>query len=298
MKKISLFLLAIFYSVVSFSLEIKGNKIYDSNDNSIELKKYKRIIVADPAVIETMYMLGTEEKIVGIASASRSKIWPYDKTPSLPSVGNVSKPSFEKILSFEPDLVILTGMATGITNQLKNVGIPVIINDSSGNFDNILNGIKIFGFIFDKEAEADRLYDQALNNLNEIKSKKISRGKELKGAVLYSTSPMMAFTKDSLPGEVLELLGIKNIADGVVGERPIISPEYLLKQNPDILMGAMSMKTAKEITDANPFVKETKAGKNNSIFIVDSSQILRGSPRIFGAIKELKEEIEKCLNSK
>ena len=48
----------------------------------------------------------------------------------------------------------------------------------------------------------------------------------LKGAVLYTVSPMMGFNEKSLPGEILDILGVENIADNLIGDKPIISQEF------------------------------------------------------------------------
>ena len=114
----------------------------------------------------------------------------------------------------------------------------------------------------------------------------------LKGAFLFSTSPMMAFNSSSLPGMIMEFLGIENITDGLPGGRPIISPEYLIESNPNILMGSMAIKDPSDIIASNPFVRATDAGKGNNLLIVDSNKILRASPRIIDAVEELYEELK------
>lgn len=298
MKKLIVFICMLVLGVNSFSLEIKDNKIYGEKGYNIQLKEYKRVIAIDPAVVETMYLLGAEDRIVGIAGTNRSKIWPYDKTPKLTSVGNTSKPNIEKIISLEPDLVIVNGMSLGIAETLRTKNIPVLVNDTTKDFGSILDSIKIYGEIFNKKVEAEKLYAETqkkIDNLKEIKS--LKKG-TMRGMILYSTSPMMGFDAKSLPGQILDIIGIENITVGLKGSRPIISPEYLLAKNPNIIIGAMSINSADDIVNANPFVKETDAAKNKSIFIVDSAKVLRGSPRIFDAIEELYGEIEKCQNSK
>ena len=77
------------------------------NDKKGENKKYNRIVVLDPATVEMIYMLGAEDKIVGVANLERSKVWPEEKVAKLESVGTFMNPSLEKINSLKPDLVII-----------------------------------------------------------------------------------------------------------------------------------------------------------------------------------------------
>lgn len=275
-----------------YTMEIKDKKIIDNYGNSIEQREYRKIVVLDPAVVETFYMLGGESKITAIGKTAMSEIYPVEKTKNLANVGTITKPSIEKILSYTPDLVILNAMAASTGESLKELKIPFIIN-TAGNISDILLNIKIYGDITGKKAEAEKLYINSEEKLNNLKKKVKESPLNLKGAVLYTVSPMMGFNEKSLPGEILDILGVENIADNLIGDKPIISQEFLLKKNPDFLAGAMSIKSAKDIANSNPAVKETTAGKKGNFFIVDSSKILRGSPRIFEAVEEFYLELLK-----
>lgn len=291
MKKLIFFIILIVHNLSFSALKIENNKLIDSYKNSIELKEYKRIVVLDPAVIETLYMLGTENHIAAIGTVAKSKIYPEEKVKMLPNVGHITNTSVEKILSFSPDLVIVTAMSSKLGESLKPFKIPFITTEAN-NFNEILENIKIYGILTGEEKKAEKLYMDSSKKLEEIRSSILEKPLNLKGAVLYSTSPIMAFNSKSLPGQILELLGIKNLTDNLIGDKPIISPEFLLQENPDFLIGAMSISKKEDILNSNSVVKLTTAGKNQNVFIVDSTKILRGSPRIFDVIKEFYNEIK------
>lgn len=291
-KKLMIAALMLISTKEMLALKIENNFVKDNYGNSIEIKEYNKLIVLDPAVVETIYLLNGEEKIVAIGKTAMSKIYPEEKTKDLESVGNISKPSLEKILSYTPDLVILNGMSTKTGETLKSLKIPYLINEA-GNIQEILDNINAYGEILGKKEESKKLYEDSAAKLDELKEKIKNKPLGLKGTVLYSVSPMMGFNSKTLPGEVLELLGVENITNSLTGERPIISQEFLLKENPDFLAGAMSIKSVDDIKNSNPAIKEIKAGQKNNIFIVDSNEILRGSPRIFELILEFYDELLK-----
>lgn len=291
-KKLMIAALMLISTKEMLALKIENNFIKDNYGNSIEIKEYNKLIVLDPAVVETIYLLNGEEEIVAIGKTAMSKIYPEEKTKDLESVGNISKPSLEKILSYTPDLVILNGMSTKTGETLKSLKIPYLINEA-GNIQEILDNINAYGEILGKKEESKKLYEDSAAKLDELKEKIKNKPLGLKGTVLYSVSPMMGFNSKTLPGEVLELLGVENITNSLTGERPIISQEFLLKENPDFLAGAMSIKSVDDIKNSNPAIKEIKAGQKNNIFIVDSNKILRGSPRIFELILEFYDELLK-----
>lgn len=290
LKKIWLGIAIFVLSISAYSMKLEKDVVIDEKGNTVKIKNYNRVIILDPAVTETFYMIGAEDKISAIGITMRSKIHPVEKTKDLPSVGNIVNPSLEKILSFSPDLVILGGMSAKLGENLKELNIPFLITDA-GTLEAILKNIIIYGHLTGKEEEASKLYANSLNQMESLKEKIKENPLNLKGGVLYSVSPMMAFNSKALPGQILNLLGVKNIADNLVGNRPIVSQEFLLQENPDFLAGAMSIKKPEDILNANPVIKQIKAGKENNVFIIDSDKILRGSPRIFQGIEELYEKM-------
>lgn len=291
-KKILTILALIIFSIGAQALTLDNDIVSDKYGNKIKIKEYNKIIILDPAVTETFYMIGAKNKICAIGITMRSKIYPIEETKNLPTVGNIINPSLEKILSFSPDLVILGGMSTKMSGNLKELNIPFIVNEA-GTIKDILNNITVYGHLTGREKEANKLYNECNDKINNIRVQTENAPLNLKGAIIYSTNPMMAFNDKALPGQILKLLGVNNLTNNLVGSRPILSQEFLLKENPDFLAGAMSIKDSQDILKANSIIPQIKAGQKGNIFIIDSNKILRGSPRIFQGIKELYDELKK-----
>lgn len=291
MKKILTFLATLLLGLNTMALEVVGDKIVDHMGNSVENKKYTNIVIIEPAVVEIMYMLGAEDSIAAIASTARSPIWPMEKTKDLASVGNLLKPSIEQVLSYTPDLVILNPMSTSFAETLKTYGLPFIVNEAS-SLEQIFKTTEVMGVITGNEDRAKDVVEKKKETLDNIAISLEKKPLNMKGAILFSTSPMMAFTDKSLPGEILETLGVENITKGLPGGRPIISPEYLVEVNPDVLIGSMAISKKEDILNSNPFVAHTNAGKNGNFLIADSTKILRGTPRLIDALEELYKDLE------
>lgn len=290
MKKIFIIFSFILLSISLFSFEKDEKYLKDNYGNKIELKEYKRLLVTDPGVIEILFKIGGNDKIVAIGKTSKSKIYPVEEVDKLNSIGNITNMNFEKMIEYKPDLIIVNSMMLKNVDKIKSMGYQVIVSSAS-KLDEIIDLIEIVGILSGKEENAQKLRDESIKKLEKIEKFKI-REKEIKGAILFATTPFMAFSEDSLPGDVLRHLGVKNIAKGVIGDRPILSAEYILKENPDFLAGAMSLDNPKQIIEASNIIPKTKAGKNNKVFIIDSSSILRSSYRIFDEMLILKEKLE------
>lgn len=292
MKKIITFICFIFFTISSFAIKVENNQIIDDYGNKIEAKEYKKIIVTDPGVIEILFKIGGEKSIIAIAKTSRSKIHPSDKVDKLVSIGNISNLNLEKVVEYKPDLIVVSSMMLRNVEAIKKMGYKVIVSNAS-NLNGILDTISVAGIISGKKDEAEKLRKECLVKLEKIEKENKKSSSKLKGAILFSTSPMTAFSEDSIPGDVLKHLGVINIAANVPGQRPILSPEYILKENPDFLAGAMSLDDPQQIIEASNVIPKIKAGKNNNIFILDSSVILRSSYRIFDEMEVLKKKLNK-----
>ena len=260
----------------------------DENAKKGENKKYNRIVVLDPATVEMIYMLGAEDKIVGVANLERSKVWPEEKVAKLESVGTFIKPSLEKIIALKPDLVIMSAL-TGeeLNNGLKSNNIEakrIQANSIEEIFTNFMEVAKMLG----KENEANKIIAEKRAKLEEIK-KMAAINK--KGLFVMSASPLMVFGNDNLPNDIMKLLNIKNIAENQKGRNPIVTPEFIMKENSDIIITLLP--NPAQIVATNPQLKNVNAIKNSKFIVVNSSQILRGSPRTIDQIQEIAKAVTK-----
>ena len=284
-KRVIMFLIVVLGTLGLISC---GKESGTKEEAAKETTVYKKIVVLDPAVVEMLYLLGAEDKIAAVAHSQTTGIWPEDKTKDIPDVGTLAKPSLEKIISFSPDLVVLSIHSTGLAKDLEPHGIKTV-SFPANSFDDIFNNFLEVAKLIGKEEEAQKIIAEKKGKLEEIKK---SEPLNKKGALIYSSSPMMAFGDKSLPGEVLKLYGVENLTDKVSGERPILTPEYIIDENPDFLLIGLGVNSEDEILVANPQLKDINAVKNKNIIKVNSQALLRGSPRIVDETMNLYEEIK------
>ncbi|MDR2619245.1 MAG: ABC transporter substrate-binding protein [Treponema sp.] len=271
--------------------ENNNSSIVDGAGNRVPVANYRRIVITSPGAVEVLYMLGAESVIAGVSSG-RDPIWPEEKTVLLPTVGNTARPSLEAIIALEPDLVIGNAMNAALIEDLASRGYTVLLHNADSLAD-IFNSTILLGRLSGKEAEARNLMAETQARLDGLKAELRRSPLNLKGAFLYSASPIMAFTSQSLAGEILSILGVENIAGGLNAAQPILSPEYILAEDPDFLFGAMSITKPEDILAADSVIARTRAGREMNISIVPSSLFLRTSPRIVDSLLELYGEIKK-----
>ncbi|EAH7983898.1 ABC transporter substrate-binding protein [Campylobacter upsaliensis] len=251
----------------------------------------ERLVVLDPASVETLFMLGAGEQIVGIANLQHSNIYPSDKSSKLTSVGTFSNPSLEKIVSLKPSLVILSSYSLNLEEGLKNFGIKSLYLKAN-HFDDIKKNIQILAQITHKNEEGKRLIKEFEQGLESLKNDPLNQS----AIYLYSNNPLMAFNDNSLMAEILTLIGIKNLSPKSQIERPIISAEFILRQNPDLLI--LGINANQDFLTQNALLSQTKAVKTGQIYTNEKTHILlRLSPKIIERIAEFKRALKSLKDS-
>ena len=284
LTKYSLFILVLLFAVFSCGRkeEEKSKANAETKVNEKSGKKYDRIVVLDPAVVEMVYLLGGEDKLVGIAKLERSKIWPEEKTEKVESVGTFINPSLEKIIALKPDLVIESFHSSDAIDKSLTSNNIEIIKIQANSIEDIFKNFQKVAKILGKEKEAEKIIAEKRQEIEEIK--KIDTT-EKKGLFILAPTPMRVFGKGTLPNDIMEMLNIKNIAAGMEGMSPTLTPEYIIKENPDIIL--TFVKDPQEIVKANPQIKDISAIKNNKFVVLETGQILRGSPRMIDYIADV-----------
>ena len=282
LAKYSLFILVLLFAVFSCGKKEneKANANTETKVNDKSGKKYDRIVVLDPAVIEMVYLLGGEDKLVGaqINTVDANE----EKTEKLESVGTFINPSLEKIIALKPDLVITAFHSSDAIDKNLNSNNIEVIKVQANSIEDIFKNFQKIAKILGKEEEAEKIIAEKRQKIEEIK--KMVKD-EQKGLFILAPTPMRVFGKGTLPNDIMEMLKIKNIAAGMEGMSPTLTPEYIIKENPDIIL--TFVKNPQEIVKANPQIKDINAIKNSKFVVLETGQILRGSPRMIDYIADV-----------
>jgi iron complex transport system substrate-binding protein len=248
---------------------------------------YRRIISLSPAVTEALYLLGVEDRIIGVTTYCQK---PADAVKK-EKIGTILEIDAEKVISLKPDLVI----GTGLTNskdikKLKNLGINIMIFDISKEFDQLCKIFLELGKLVGKEERASIMVVESKKRI--IKTQKKVEGLPRKKVfVQLGSKPLFAATRDYFINDLIEFAGGVNIfKDASSG---LISREEVVRRNPDILIITTMGIAGEKETKSWQRHKTINAVKNNNIHLVDSDKICSPTPVSFA---ELLEEIVKILH--
>lgn len=246
----------------------------------------KKLVVLDPAAVEIIYTIRGEASILAIATMQGSSIYPEEKTAKLDSVGTFSHPSLEKIITLKPDIVILSSYSLGLKENLERFGIQTLLLKADTLYD-IAQNITTLGEITSQIANAQKARKDYEDKIKIVKKHPLNK----KGVFIYSSHPLMVFTKGTLPDDIFNTIGVNNIAKNIVGSRPILNQEFILKENPEIVLYGLRINNEKELLQTNPLLSRVKAFQNGEVYYIDFHTLLRGTPRIIDEIIKLKDKI-------
>ncbi|HEX28457.1 TPA: hypothetical protein ENG04_00055 [Candidatus Poribacteria bacterium] len=149
------------------------------------------------------------------------------------------KLDYEKIIDLEPDLILAvpeTLKRTEIEEKLKPAGIKIVALDFK--IRNFRRSLELLGRIFGREKEAREFADFWFGRLEEVRKKVEGLSEERKVRVYLEGTqrPFVTASKGHTLDEIVTLAGGINISAGLKGRSPEVEPEWVVEQNPDVIL--------------------------------------------------------------
>lgn len=190
----------------------------------------QRIVTLSPSLTEAVCALGQCAQLVGV---DRHSDWPA-QARALPRVGGLEDAQIEHIVSLRPDLVLL-GPRSRAGERLQALGVPVLWLDARTHAD-LRRSVQRLGQALGLDAQAAALLARIDAELDAAASRLPAAWRDRR--VYLELAPGVAAGASSFIGETLTRLGLNNIAGPELGLFPRLNPELLLRQPPDVVIGA------------------------------------------------------------
>ena len=252
-------------------------------------KPPQRIVSLLPSLTEGTCALGLCDRLVGV---DRYSDWPAS-VKKLPVVGGGLDPSVESIVALKPDLVLLSN-ASKVADRLEALGVKVVALEvkSQAGVRKVLGQLgQLLGV--PPEQGSERVWRELQAGVAEAAQLVPASIKNTRVYFEVSRGPYAAGPQ-SFIGEILSQLGVANVVPAELGPFPRLSPEFLLRAQPDvILLGNRSMQAATSYPGWN-HLKAIKGGHLCVFSDEDSYTIVRPGPRM----AEAAQLIAQCLKDK
>ena len=241
----------------------------------------KRIVSLAPSNTEILFALGLNSEIIGV-----TEFCDYpEEAKKKEKIGGFSNPNLEKIYSLKPDFVFgIRGNPKDTLINLTKLNFNVLAYDPV-NVDELLNLIELIGKIVDKREEAYNL----INKMEEKRNSLINKAKLLPKKRVYLelwNNPYMSVGENSYLNKIIEEMGGINIAKKAKGDWPILSQEFIINENPEVIIIAYMGQNIDEVLK-RPGWENIDAVKNKSVYYINPDLLFRLGPRIVDGIEEL-----------
>ena len=284
--------LLIVLSVVLLSAcsETVSTTTSDDLGRPITLKKTpQRIVSVAPANTEILFALGIGNKVVGVDDFSDYPAQAKD----IAKVGGF-KPSLEKIVALNPDLVLGIGETLpDYAAALDSRGIPVVILQPA-DLDGILKDIELVGALTGARKEARELTAKMRQEVNAVTSKTQDAPKVRVFYEVDASDAVRPWTAGpgSFVQAFIEMAGGSNIAAGAAGPWVQISSEEIVKADPQvILLGDAAFGVSVESVKGRAGWAGLTAVKTGTIHPVNPDLTTRPGPRIVQGLQEMARAI-------
>ena len=263
--------------------------VQDSRGNEITLEAYpQRIISLSPNITETLFALGLGDVIIG-----RTDYCDYpSETASIPSMGDLLSPSIEKIVSMEPDIVIISNLGQLQTIEaLEYAGIPVLFLDEEETMDGTYRIIAAIGTITGKIAESQQLIADMKSQIASVSQLTQSERPTVYYVAGFGEWGDFTATGDTFLHDIITLAGGDNIAADAINWS--FQLELLHAHDPQIIIlpplwGSTFDETKYQFVN-HPSYAPLSAVKNGAVVPIDSNIMERQGPRSAEAVVKLAE---------
>lgn len=191
----------------------------------------RRIVTMLPSLTEAVCALQACERLVG---TDRYSNWPAS-VPALPKLGGLDDAQLEQIVALKPDLVLVSGSAR-VAARLQSLGIPVLALEANRLAD-VPRVLERVAVALGRPGEGQRLWAGIEQRIDKAAAR-VPAG--LRGQRVYfevDAGPYAAGAS-SFVGELLTRLGLQNIVPASMGPFPRLSPEFVVRSQPDVVMAS------------------------------------------------------------
>ncbi|ACN14454.1 Fbp2 [Desulforapulum autotrophicum HRM2] len=268
------------YTLIVIAVLLPGNgwsqtrTLVDMVGRTVSLTRpVNRIVTTFKPTTLCLFSMGLQDKLVGIDTSSKKDPLTLAVMPDVAKLTAVGSKStginFETVTSLKPDLVILYAQKDGfdLAQRLGVMEIPSIIILPE-SFESVKTSLNIIALAAGVPERADRVVKLMDGVLLMVDHRVATLGvqEQKTGYFASSRGLFSTATGSMLQDEIFQRAGVVNVAHDLQGYFQDISPEQLLRWNPDLMVISQHLHNpvAKRLND--PVLRRVKAVANRDVY--------------------------------
>jgi iron complex transport system substrate-binding protein len=190
----------------------------------------KRIVSLLPSLTESVCALGACDRLI---ATDRWSNWPHS-VQALPKVGGLDDAQIERIVALKPDLVLAAESSRAV-ERLRSLGLTVRTLEARSHGE-VRDALQRLATWLGRPDEASRLWQRIEADLATAAAR-VPAGWRGRRVYFEADDAPYAAGPTSFIGETLGRLGLRNIVPAELGPFPKLNPEFILRAQPDLMMG-------------------------------------------------------------
>ena len=249
----------------------------------------ERIITMAPNLTEIVFSLGAGERLVAVSKYSD---YPH-AARALPRAGGFINPDIERVLAYQPDLVILRDYSTRLEEKLRAFSIPVLrVHDES--ISDIMETIRSIGEALGTEPEAARLTASIERDLEQFR-RRPEPARRPRVLLVTGRSPgtlqnLYTTGRGTFLHEMIRLAGGENLFGDSRIPYPKLSKEEIIARDPEVIVepvSATSYNGARPDLGVWQRLGSLSAVRSGRLHLLEGDYVLIPGPRIGQALRDL-----------
>ena len=261
--------------------------------DAVARQRAERVVSLVPAVTRMLFAIGAGPQVVAVSS--------YDRDPPevrrLPRVGALLDPDLERILSLEPDLVVIYGSQHDLRTQLSRAEVPVYTyaHATSGALAHVSATIRELGARTGHTEAAERAASGIERDLARVRDRVAGRPRP-RTLVVFGREPgtlrnLYASGGTGFIHELVELAGGENVYGAVKRESVQATSEMLLRAAPDVILELRGDGTAPVDLTAWQAISAVPAVRNGRIAVLMGNDMVVPGPDVARAAERMAEAL-------
>ena len=265
--------------------------VTDSLGNTVTFPHpVQRIICQNGLAAEVLIDIGSGDRIVGVTDTAVKEQYLMNQIPQAKSIGEIRNPDLEQILALHPDVFIAYGDSGSIPGNIDKILAAniTVLYVKVYDIRDIARETRMLGEITGNEENAERFiqFTEHYQSLMEDRTRNTS-GSESPRVYLEQIMDYMVTHQGSSGDYMLNLLHAHNIAGDITTPYAIVSPEWVIEQDPDIIIkqvprGQNISAVRMDVTNRLGF-SNIHAVENGRVYALSSSMV-SGPRQIIGIL--------------
>jgi iron complex transport system substrate-binding protein len=237
-----------------------------------------RIVSLSPTATESLFAIGAGKQVIAVDDQSD-----YPKRAPRTKLSGFT-PNVEAIAGYRPDLVVIGYDPNGFSASLRKLGIRVLVQDAAKTLNEAYAQMDALGRITGHVPAARALVARLKKRIAALVAAGTPRARGL--SVYHELEPdLYSATSKTFIGRIYAMFGLRNIADAADSTGngyPQLSAEYVVSQNPDVIVLADTAccgQNARTVS-ARPGWSGVRAVRTGEIVRIDDSIASRWGPRV------------------